>query len=203
MSKLNQHYKFPELEAGCDEAGRGCLAGPVFAAAVIFPKGTLIPEINDSKKLSEKMRNKLAEEIKKQALCYSIFQVENEKIDQINILRASVLAMQCAVKELSIKPKFLIIDGNRFEKFQNIPFETIIKGDSKYQSIAAASILAKTARDDYMIKIHEEFPYYKWNKNKGYPSLEHKLAIKQNGLSKYHRKSFNSSLTPKQLRLFD
>jgi len=198
MSLLKQYYKFKELEAGVDEAGRGCLAGPVFAAAVVFPSGITIEGLNDSKKLSAKKRTILSEMIKKEALAFSVYSIENDIIDEINILNASILAMKMAIQRLTIQPKFILIDGNRFDKEFNLPFETIVKGDSKFQSIAAASILAKTSRDEYMSILHNKYPMYNWEKNKGYPSLEHKKLIQKHGLTKYHRRTFNSSLTQKQ-----
>ena len=185
MLKIN-HSGF-ELECGTDEAGRGCLAGPVTAAAVILKPNFKNLILNDSKQVSEKKRDLLRPII------------QEDKIDDINILNASILAMQESIKKLITTPDFIIVDGNRFKSFNKIPFETIIKGDSKYLSIAAASILAKTYRDDYMNKIHEEFPMYNWKKNKGYPTKEHRKAIKTYGITKYHRKSFK--LLPEQLKL--
>lgn len=179
------------IEAGCDEAGRGCLAGPVIAAAVILPKNFKNNLINDSKLLNKKDRKTLAEIIKREAICWSIGNCSKDIIDKINILNASFLAMHKAIDKLKIKPKLLLIDGNRFNKYQNILHKCIVKGDSKYISIAAASILAKTHRDKLMDKIHNEFPEYNWKQNKGYPTQEHKLSILNNGLTKYHRRSFN------------
>ena len=179
------------IEAGCDEAGRGCLAGPVIAAAVILPKNFKNNLINDSKLLNKKDRKILAEIIKREAICWSIGNCSKNIIDKINILNASFLAMHKAIDKLKIKPKLLLIDGNRFNKYQNILHKCIVKGDSKYISIAAASILAKTHRDKLMDKIHNEFPEYNWKQNKGYPTQEHKLSILNNGLTKYHRRSFN------------
>lgn len=179
------------IEAGCDEAGRGCLAGPVIAAAVILPKNFKNNLINDSKLLNKKDRKILAEIIKREAICWSIGNCSKDIIDKINILNASFLAMHKAIDKLKIKPKLLLIDGNRFNKYQNILHKCIVKGDSKYISIAAASILAKTHRDKLMDKIHNEFPEYNWKQNKGYPTQEHKLSILNNGLTKYHRRSFN------------
>jgi len=187
------------IEAGCDEAGRGCLAGPVVAAAVIFPKGYENEAINDSKQLSKKMRVDLQSIIKNDALAYEIGVVDHEKIDEINILNASFLAMHLALDEIKIKPEFLLIDGNRFKTYQNIPHTCIVKGDSKYLSIAAASILAKTYRDELMEKYHETYPIYNWKKNMGYPTAEHRKAVIQHGLSDLHRKSFK--LQEKQLAL--
>ncbi len=184
-------YKPNIVEAGCDEAGRGCLSGPVFAAAVILPENFIIPELNDSKKLSEKKRYKIREEIEKQALSWSVAKVDNKTIDKINILNASILAMHKAIDNLHIKPEFLLIDGNRFKPYNSIEHYCFIKGDSKFASIAAASILAKTYRDDFMKKIHNEFPVYNWDKNKGYASKYHINAIREYGYSKYHRRSFH------------
>lgn len=179
---------FPE--AGCDEAGRGCLAGPVFAAAVVFPKGYFNKELNDSKKLSEKKRYYLREIIQKEAISYAVSFIDNDKIDEINILNASIQAMHDSLNQLSIMPKHIIIDGNRFKNYNKIPHLCIIKGDTKYLSIAAASILAKTYRDDYMQKINKYYPIYLWSQNKGYPTKLHREAIKKHGDCQYHRKSF-------------
>ncbi|MFC2138960.1 ribonuclease HII [Bacteroidota bacterium] len=184
-------YYYNVIEAGCDEAGRGCLAGPVFAAAVILPKDFSHAVINDSKQLSEKIRNELREEIQEKAISWAIGEANHEEIDKINILNASYLAMHRALEKLSVKPEHIIIDGNRFKKFDNTPHTCIVKGDSKYYSIAAASILAKTYRDDFMMNIHDEFPEYDWLNNKGYPTKKHKEAINADGISTYHRKSYN------------
>jgi len=178
------------IEAGCDEAGRGCLAGAVFAAAVIFPPNFESAELNDSKKLTEKQRNALVPIIKENALAWAISSIEPQIIDEINILNASILAMQNAVEQLKITPEHLIIDGNRFKQYKNMPYHTIVKGDGKYLSIAAASVLAKTARDEYMSLIHNEFPQYDFIKNKGYPTKKHREAIQKFGITHYHRKSF-------------
>ncbi|MCL2597241.1 MAG: ribonuclease HII [Paludibacter sp.] len=178
------------LEAGCDEAGRGCLAGAVFAAAVIFPPDFVCKELNDSKKLTEKQRNNLVPIIKYNALAWAVASVDAKIIDKINILNASILAMQKAIEKLKIKPQHLIIDGNRFKKYKNIPYHTIIKGDGIYMSIAAASVLAKTARDEYMLLISNKFPQYDWAKNKGYPTQKHRRSIQKFGITTYHRKSF-------------
>lgn len=188
------------IEAGCDEAGRGCYAGPVFAAAVILPKNFYHPLLNDSKQVKEKDRQTLKNYITNNAVSYGIASVSNNEIDEINILKASIKAMHLAISKLSITPNFLLIDGNRFYPYKKIPHQCIIKGDGKYASIAAASILAKTARDEYMTKINQEFPHYGWQKNKGYGTLEHRKAIEQFGLSPYHRTSFN--ILPKQMKLF-
>lgn len=178
------------LEAGTDEAGRGCLAGPVTAAAVILPPNFKLPLLNDSKKLTEKQRFALRPEIEHQAIAYAIAHVYQEEIDEINILNASIKAMHLALEQLSKKPEYIIIDGNRFKSFQGIPHQCIIKGDGKYQNIAAASVLAKTYRDDFMEKLGLEFPQYDWKKNKGYPTKKHREAIKKYGITTYHRTSF-------------
>lgn len=178
------------LEAGCDEAGRGCLAGPVVAAAVILPNNMNIPQLNDSKKLSEKQRNLLRPIIEENALSYGVAFVFPEEIDQINILRASIKAMHLALEQLSITPEHIVVDGNRFYKFRDIPHQTIVKGDGKFQNIAAASVLAKTYRDEYMTHLHQEFPMYQWCQNKGYPTELHRKAIREHGVTVYHRKSF-------------
>lgn len=184
-------------EAGCDEAGRGCLAGPVVAAAVILDDISIIPGLNDSKKMSAVNRERLRPEIEAKALAWSVAFVDAETIDSINILKASIKAMHIALDGLEVKPAFVIVDGNRFISWNKIPFECIVKGDSKFMSIAAASIIAKTYRDDYMEKIHKEYPYYNWNKNKGYPTIEHKMAILKHGFSPYHRKTFSCSIQTK------
>ncbi|GGD12533.1 ribonuclease HII [Hyunsoonleella pacifica] len=186
-------------ECGTDEAGRGCLAGPVTAAAVILPDTFKNDILNDSKQLSEVKRDALKPIIENDALCYGVSHVYQDEIDQINILNASILAMHRAIDNLKILPEFIIVDGNKFKPYQSIPHETIIKGDGKYLSIAAASVLAKTYRDAYMNKIHEEFPMYNWKQNKGYPTKQHREAIKKYGITKYHRKSFR--LLPEQLKL--
>jgi ribonuclease HII len=178
------------IEAGCDEAGRGCLAGPVFAAAVILPKGFYHPFLNDSKQITEKKRVLLREIIEKEAIAYAVGQVSHAEIDEINILNASFLAMHRAIAQLSTLPEMLLIDGNRFKRYQNIPHTCIVKGDTKYSSIAAASILAKTYRDDCMNAIHQDFPQYEWSKNKGYPTLAHRKGIAAHGVSPHHRLSF-------------
>lgn len=187
---LNNYSDFA-LEAGCDEAGRGPLAGPVFAAAVILPSNYENKLLNDSKKLNESKRNELRIEIEKNALAFAVEMVDHLEIDKINILKASIKAMHLSLSKLNIIPEFIIVDGNRFYSYNNIPFQCVVKGDGKYMSIAAASILAKTYRDEYMKKIHHEFPMYSWNKNKGYPTAEHQKAIFQYGLSPFHRKSFH------------
>jgi ribonuclease HII len=181
------------LEAGCDEAGRGCLAGPVFAAAVILPPGFENELLDDSKKLTEKQRYALRPIIEKQALAFAVGIVDNQEIDQINILNASFLAMHRAIDQLNPKPEHLLIDGNRFNMYPQIPHTCIVKGDGKYLSIAAASILAKTYRDDYMESIHQEFPQYNWSRNKGYPTLHHRKIIREVGITSYHRKTFGEN----------
>jgi ribonuclease HII len=184
------------LEAGCDEAGRGCLAGPVFAAAVILPPdldiaSSELQRLNDSNQLSERVRYELRPVIEREALAWAVGIVDNHEIDEINILRASILAMHRALDQLKVRPEEVIVDGNRFYKYRNLPHTTIVKGDGKYMSIAAASILAKTYRDDFMLKIHKEYPQYHWDKNKGYPAKVHREAIRQYGTTPYHRMSYN------------
>ena len=196
---LNYYSIENHSEAGTDEAGRGCLAGPVTAAAVILPKNFRNSLLNDSKQLSEAKREELRPLIEKDALSFGVIHIDPDKIDQINILNASILAMHKALDKLSRQPDFVIVDGNKFKNYRNTPYKCIIKGDSKYMSIAAASVLAKTARDKYMEKIHIEFPMYNWKQNKGYPTKEHRAAIKKYGITKYHRKSFR--LLPEQLSL--
>ncbi len=202
MNKLSPFFSKTLIEAGCDEAGRGCLAGPVVAAAVILPKDFSHPLLNDSKQLSEKKRDELRITIETEAISYGVCFVHEEEIDEINILNASFLAMHRAIDQLTVQPELLLIDGNRFNKYGETPHECIIKGDGKYLSIAAASILAKTYRDEYMLKIHEEYPHYDWKSNKGYPTKKHRLEILHNGDCKYHRKSF-TLLPANQLSLFD
>ncbi|MCD6178777.1 MAG: ribonuclease HII [Bacteroidales bacterium] len=179
-----------KIEAGCDEAGRGCLAGPVFAAAVILPFNFKNEILNDSKKLNKKNRDILRKLIEEKALAWAVDSMTPEEIDEINILNASIFSMHKAVKKLNIRPQRLLIDGNRFKPFENIEYHTVIKGDGKYMAIAAASILAKTHRDEYMEKLHEEFPDYDWQNNKGYPTKKHREAIRLRGITPYHRKSF-------------
>ena len=178
------------LEAGCDEAGRGCLAGPVFAAAVILPQDFTHDTLTDSKKLSSRQRYLLRDEIKEKAVAWAVASCDNYEIDKINILQAAIRAMHRAVEQLSVRPEFLLIDGNYFIPYPGIPHKTIIKGDTLFYSIAAASILAKTYRDDYMVKIATEYPQYGWEKNKGYPSLKHRKAIAEHGITPFHRRSF-------------
>ena len=179
------------VEAGCDEAGRGCLAGSVYAAAVIFPEDYQNEELNDSKQLTAKQRKKLRDVIERDATAWAVGIVTPEEIDKINILNASILAMHRALDQLKVRPEAVIVDGNRFKPWQNVRYATIVKGDGKYLSIAAASILAKTYRDDYMEALAEEFPQYDWMSNKGYPTKKHRDAIRQYGITPYHRKSFN------------
>ena len=193
MKLLATQYS-KEIEAGTDEVGRGCLAGPVTAAAVIFSKNYSNLELNDSKKLSEKKRNELKKVIEKDALAFSVVHVDNHEIDKINILNASILAMHKAIKNLRIIPGFILVDGNRFFKYQNLEHKCVISGDSRFQNIAAASILAKTYRDELMIKLDKKYPQYGWKNNKGYPTKFHKNSLISNGPSIYHRRSF---------RLFD
>jgi len=189
-SKLSSFYKQGAIEAGCDEAGRGCLAGPVVAAAVILPANFTHPILNDSKKINEKNRYLLRKEIEQSAIAYAIGIIDNKGIDELNILKASIMAMHKALDFLNIKPEHIIIDGNKFIKYKDLPHQCIVKGDSKYYSIAAASILAKTYRDDIMKNLHHEHPEYNWKKNKGYPTKEHRLAIKNFGITPFHRLTF-------------
>jgi ribonuclease HII len=197
---LAAYYQEDLLEAGCDEAGRGCYAGPVFAAAVILPRNFYHPLLNDSKKVSEKNREILKDVIEKIAISWAVAKIEHDEIDKINILKASIKAMHLALSKLATKPEFLLIDGNRFQKYLQIPYQCIIKGDGKFASIAAASILAKTHRDAHMKKLHKKFPAYNWASNKGYGTLDHRNAIAEIGLCKYHRKSF--SILPENNSLF-
>ena len=196
---LRSNFSKYKFEAGTDEAGRGCLAGPVVAAAVILPGNFTHELLNDSKQLTEKQRQLLKPIIEKEALAFGVAYVYQELIDKINILNASILAMHRSIELLKITPEFIIVDGNKFKNFKDVPHRTIVKGDSKYLSIAAASVLAKTYRDDYMEKIHLEFPNYKWIKNKGYPTKEHRQAIREFGVTIHHRKTFK--LLPQQLKL--
>ena len=188
---LLSHYYEGKIEAGCDEAGRGCLAGSVFAAAVILPEDYQNELLNDSKQLTEKKRYQLREIIQRDAVAWAVGIVTPEEIDKINILNASLLAMHRALDQLKVRPEAIIVDGNRFKPYQKIPYTTIVKGDGKYLSIAAASILAKTYRDDYMNSLAEEYPQYDWLSNKGYPTKKHRDAIRQYGITPYHRKTFN------------
>lgn len=191
---LKATHQAVRIEAGCDEAGRGCLAGPVFAAAVILPPDFCHPLLNDSKQVPEDIRTELRTYIQQHAVCYSVAAVDHEEIDRINILKASFKAMHLALDKLKKRPKLLLIDGNRFVKYRRTPHECIIKGDGIYASIAAASILAKTYRDDFMRQLHQDYPHYKWNTNKGYGTGEHRQAIAQHGPSPYHRRSFSWGL---------
>ncbi|MFP5438309.1 MAG: ribonuclease HII [Bacteroidia bacterium] len=195
---LLKHSAF-QIETGTDEAGRGCLAGPVTAAAVILPENFSLDLLNDSKQLSEKTRFKLRPLIEDMAVCFKVVHLEPEVIDEINILNASIRAMQHCITQLTPRPEYIIVDGNRFKPVEDIPHSCIIKGDGKYLSIAAASVLAKTYRDAYMERLHEEYPMYNWKKNKGYPTLEHREAIRKYGPTKYHRMSFQ--LLPSQLEM--
>lgn len=196
---LQTNYSKFLLEAGTDEAGRGCLSGPVVAAAVILPKDFSHPFLNDSKQISEKKRILLKPIIEQQAVAFGVSFVWQKEVDQINVLQASITGMHRAIAALKVTPEFIIVDGNKFKNYKEIPHETIIKGDAKYTSIAAASVLAKTYRDAYMEKIHQEFPMYNWAKNKGYPTKEHRNAIRQFGATDYHRKTFK--LLPEQTKL--
>lgn len=188
---LLPHYYSNLIEAGCDEAGRGCLAGSVYAAAVILPKDYDNPLLNDSKKLTEKRRKVLRDQIVRDAVAWAVGVVTPEEIDRINILNASFLAMHRALDQLAVRPEAVIVDGNRFNPYRDLPYTTIVKGDGKYQSIAAASILAKTFRDEYMDSLAKEYPYYDWQKNKGYPTKAHREGIREHGPSPYHRMSYN------------
>ncbi len=193
--KINQNF----LECGTDEAGRGCLAGPVTAAAVILPDDFQHPFLTDSKQLSEKKRLELKVIIEREAVCFKVIHVMMDEIDKINILNASILGMHRAIEGLSCAPQFIAIDGNRFKPFGETPFECVVKGDGKYLHIAAASVLAKTYRDEYMTALHDDFPHYNWKQNKGYPTKEHREAIRYHGATIFHRKSFK--LLPEQLKL--
>ncbi len=188
---LEPHYFEGKIEAGCDEAGRGCLAGSVYAAAVILPPGYNNELLNDSKKLTEKRRYALRDEIIRDAVAWAVGVVTPEEIDKINILNASFLAMHRALDQLTTRPEAVIVDGNRFTPYRDLPYATIVKGDGKYQAIAAASILAKTFRDDYMNGLADEYPFYDWKSNKGYPTKKHREGIRLHGISPYHRKSYN------------
>lgn len=188
---LLPYYNKELIEAGCDEAGRGCLAGSVYAAAVIFPKDYQNEKLNDSKQLSAEKRYQLREEIERDAIAWAVGIVTAQEIDKMNILNASITAMHRAISALKVRPQTLIIDGNKFRPYENIPYATIVKGDGKYLSIAAASILAKTYRDDYMKKLHEEYPFYGWDHNAGYPTKEHRQGISEHGLTPHHRLTFN------------
>tara|TARA_B100000787_G_C16199245_1_gene303610 strand:+ start:3479 stop:4078 length:600 start_codon:yes stop_codon:yes gene_type:complete len=196
---LKNNYSGCQLEAGTDEAGRGCLSGPVVAAAVILPIDFYHELLNDSKQLSEVKRNILRPIIEKEALAFGVSFVHHKEVDQLNVLQASITGMQRSILAMAIVPEYIIVDGNKFKPYKDIPYETIVKGDAKYMSIAAASVLAKTYRDDFMEKIHLEYPAYNWKKNKGYPTKEHRKVIQEFGITKYHRKTFK--LLPTQLKL--
>lgn len=196
---LKSNYSGNKLEAGTDEAGRGCLSGPVVVAAVILPKDFHHEFLNDSKQISEAKRRILRPYIEEHALAYGVSFIHHEEVDELNVLQASITGMHRSIDQLTITPEFIIIDGNKFRPYQEIPYETIVKGDAKFKSIAAASVLAKTYRDEFMEKIHLEFPNYNWKKNKGYPTKEHRKAIQEFGITKYHRKTFK--LLPTQMKL--
>ncbi len=196
---LKLKYQNSGLEAGTDEAGRGCLSGPVVAAAVILSEDFSHPFLNDSKQLTENQRNELRPYIEENSLAWAVAFVDEKTIDKINILQSSILAMHKSIEKLEVSPEFIIVDGNKFKPFKNIPHKTIVKGDAKYMSIAAASVLAKTYRDEFMAKLDKEFPNYNWKQNKGYPTKQHREAIKTYGITQYHRKSFR--LLPEQLKL--
>ena len=197
---LKPYFQKNTIEAGCDEAGRGCLAGPVYAAAVILPPDYKNEMLNDSKQLSEKKRDELRAEIERNAISFCVASMDNNEIDQVNILKASILSMHKAVSGLAVTPQLLLIDGNKFIPYQNIPHKCVVKGDATYMSIAAASILAKTYRDEFMYKIAKEFPEYHWEENKGYPTKAHRKAIEEHGVTTYHRLTYK--LTDTQLSLF-
>ncbi len=197
---LENSYQTELLEAGCDEAGRGCLAGSVFAAAVILPPDFYHPLLNDSKQMTERQRDLLRPIIEREAVAWAVAEITASRIDEINILRASIEGMNVAAANLKVAPQFLAIDGNRFISHNGLPYKCIVKGDGKYANIAAASVLAKTHRDEYMLRLHEEYPNYGWDRNKGYPTKEHRMAIREYGLTPYHRLSFNH--TEGQLELF-
>ena len=188
---LKPYFNPDLIEAGCDEAGRGCLAGSVYAAAVILPKDYENEKLNDSKQLTAKRRYELRAEIERDAIAWAVGVVTPQEIDKINILNASILAMHRALDGLKVRPEFVIVDGNKFKPYRDLRHQTIVKGDAKYLSIAAASILAKTYRDDYMMELHKQFPFYGWDHNAGYPTKEHRLGIKQHGTTPYHRMSYN------------
>lgn len=202
MPSLLPFHQAEFIEAGCDEAGRGCLAGPVFAAAVILPRDFAHPLLNDSKQLSEQQRNAARKIVEAEALSWAVAQVDPAEIDEINILNASFLAMHRALDQLKIRPESLLIDGNRFRPYADLPFHCMIKGDGRFLSIAAASILAKTYRDDLMHELHHQFPHYAWDRNKGYPTVAHRRAIFKNGVTVHHRRSFRLLPDPVQGKLF-
>jgi ribonuclease HII len=196
---LKSNYSGKILEAGTDEAGRGCLSGPVVAAAVILPEGFEHPFLNDSKQLTKKQRNELKPFIEKNAVAFGVSFVDEKEVDKINVLQASIIGMQRSIAQLNPQPEFIIVDGNKFKPYKDIPHKTIVKGDAKFMSIAAASVLAKTYRDEFMEKIHQEFPMYNWKQNKGYPTKQHRNAIREFGITSYHRKTFR--LLPEQFKL--
>ena len=196
---LKSNYSNKKFEAGTDEAGRGCLCGPVVAAAVILPPDFKHPFLNDSKQLTEKQRKELRPYIEKHAVTFGVCFVDEKEVDKINVLQASITAMQRSITQLHPQPEFIIVDGNKFKPYKNIPYKTIVKGDAKFLSIAAASVLAKTYRDEFMEKIHQEHPMYNWKQNKGYPTKQHRNAIREFGITNYHRKTFR--LLPEQLKL--
>ncbi|MEN8857178.1 MAG: ribonuclease HII [Flavobacteriaceae bacterium] len=196
---LKNNFSGYKLEVGTDEAGRGCLSGPVVAAAVILPLDFHHELLNDSKQISEAKRKILRPIIEKEALAFGVSFIHHKEVDQLNVLQASITGMQRAISDMKISPEFIIVDGNKFKSYQEIPYKTIVKGDAKFMSIAAASVLAKTYRDDFMEKIHQEYPAYNWKQNKGYPTKEHRKAIQEFGITKYHRKTFK--LLPTQLKL--
>lgn len=200
---LKPYFSKNTIEAGCDEAGRGCLAGPVVAAAVILPQGYKSKILNDSKQLNEKTRELLKTEIEQVAVAYAVAFVSPQQIDDINILNASILGMHKALEQLHTIPEFILVDGNRFKPYHDIPHQCVVKGDATYLSIAAASVLAKTYRDQFMEQLHQEFPQYKWNENKGYPTKTHRDAIAQYGATSYHRKTFRLLPENVQMSLFD
>jgi ribonuclease HII len=202
MANLLSNYHINTIEAGCDEAGRGCLAGPVVAAAVILPNDFHHPLLDDSKKLTEKQRDMLRPVIESEAISFAVSFISPQEIDKINILNASILGMHKAIDQLTVRPELLLIDGNRFKPYESIEHVCIIKGDGKFKSIAAASVLAKTYRDEYMMELHTEFPAYNWKKNKGYPTKDHREAIQLNGETPHHRLTFRL-LSESQLTLFD
>ncbi|MCB0630126.1 MAG: ribonuclease HII [Saprospiraceae bacterium] len=202
MPSLLPYHQAAFIEAGCDEAGRGCLAGPVFAAAVILPRDFEHPLLNDSKQLSERQRNEARQIVEREAISWAVGQVDPKEIDEINILNASFLAMHRALDQLDFRPESLLIDGNRFEPYGDLPFHCMIKGDGRFLSIAAASILAKTYRDDLLKKLHEQFPQYGWDRNKGYPTAEHRKAILKHGATLHHRRSFRLLPDAVQGKLF-
>tara|TARA_R110002073_G_scaffold57030_1_gene145238 strand:- start:1849 stop:2448 length:600 start_codon:yes stop_codon:yes gene_type:complete len=196
---LKSNYSGKILEAGTDEAGRGCLCGPVVAAAVILPTDFTHPFLNDSKQLTEKQRKILKPIIEQKAIAFGVSFVDEKEVDKMNVLQASITGMKRSIERLEIQPEFIIVDGNKFKTYKDIPHKTIVKGDAKYLSIAAASVLAKTYRDEFMEKLHQEFPMYNWKQNKGYPTKQHRNAIREFGITSYHRKTFR--LLPEQLKL--